>query len=53
MSTSRTIRSTLAFAFVIALGLGVSACNTFEGLGKDFTEAGNALGLGGDEQPKE
>jgi predicted small secreted protein len=42
-------RRVLAFAFVAAFGLGVSACNTFDGLGKDLNDAGKAIGLVDDE----
>ena len=48
MSVSHTFRTALVFAFVIGLGLGAAACNTFDGLGKDFTEAGKALGVEND-----
>jgi predicted small secreted protein len=42
---SDTIRRIIALAFVAVFGLGVTACNTFDGMGKDFNEAGKALGL--------
>ena len=42
---SDTIRRIIAIAFVAVFGLGVTACNTFDGMGKDFNEAGKALGL--------
>lgn len=42
---SDTIRRIIALAFVAVFGLGVSACNTFDGMGKDFDEAGKSLGL--------
>ena len=53
MSISRTIRTALAFTFVVAIGLGVSACNTFDGLGKDLSEVGKTLGLESDGETKE
>ena len=52
MSLSKTLRRVLPFALVAAFGLGVSACNTFDGLGKDFNEAGKSLGLVSDEEKK-
>jgi len=52
MSVSHTIRRTLAFAFVVAFGLGVSACNTFDGLGRDLNDAGKAIGLVSDDANK-
>jgi len=52
MSKSHTFRRALAVAFVAVFGLGVSACNTFDGLGKDFNEAGKSLGLVNDDEKK-
>ena len=52
MSKSHTTRSTLAVAFVAVFGLGVSGCNTFDGLGKDFNDAGKSLGLVSDDGKK-
>jgi len=46
---SNIIRRVLAVAFVAAFSLGVSACNTFDGIGRDFNDAGKALGLVDDE----
>ena len=46
---SDMIRRFLAVAFVAVFGLGVSACNTFDGLGKDLNDAGKAIGLVDDE----
>jgi len=42
---SNIIRRVIALTFVAAFGLGVSACNTFDGLGKDLNDAGKAIGL--------
>jgi len=53
MSIPKTIRTALAFAVVVGLGLGVSACNTFDGLGEDFKSAGKSLGLVEDGEKKE
>jgi predicted small secreted protein len=39
-----TIRCLIAAAFVFGLAGGVAACNTVEGLGKDISAAGRALG---------
>jgi predicted small secreted protein len=36
------VRKFVAIALVIA-GLGISACNTVEGAGKDVSSAGNAV----------
>jgi predicted small secreted protein len=44
MNTSRMIRAIVAIAFALGLSLSVSACNTVEGLGKDISAAGRALG---------
>lgn len=52
MSVSHKIRRATALAFVIALGLGVSACNTFDGLGRDLNDAGKAIGLVSDDDNK-
>lgn len=49
---SNTIRRVVAIAFVAAFSLGVSACNTFDGMGKDLTSAGKAIGLVSDDDNK-
>lgn len=46
---SNMFRRIIAVAFVTVFGLGVSACNTFDGLGKDLNDAGKAIGLVDDE----
>jgi len=42
---SDMLRRVIAITFVAVFGLGVTACNTFDGLGKDLTSAGKAIGL--------
>ena len=42
------MRKFVAIALVIA-GLGVSACNTVEGAGKDVSSAGNAVAKAADD----
>lgn len=39
-----TIRCLIAAALVFGLAGGIAACNTVEGLGKDISAAGRALG---------
>lgn len=39
-----SLRCLIAAAFIIGLAGGVAACNTVEGLGKDISAAGRALG---------
>lgn len=36
-------RNVLTLCLLILVGLGVSACNTMEGMGKDLSSAGDAL----------
>jgi predicted small secreted protein len=52
MSMSHTFRRAIALLFVAAFSLGVSACNTFDGMGKDLNDAGKALGLVSDDSSK-
>ena len=47
MKTSRKVRTVVAIALAIGLGMAVSACNTVEGIGKDISAAGRALGADG------
>jgi len=47
---SNMFRRAIAFAFLAVFGLGVSACNTFDGMGKDLNDAGKALGLVDDDK---
>jgi len=47
MTKPRKFRAVFAIALAIGLGgltMGVSACNTVDGLGKDISAAGRALG---------
>ena len=44
MSKLRSLTAVCALALAIVLGLGVSACNTIDGLGKDISAAGRAMG---------
>jgi predicted small secreted protein len=39
-----SVRCLIAAAFVFALAGGVAACNTVDGLGKDISAAGRAMG---------
>jgi predicted small secreted protein len=47
VSKLRSVTAVCAVALAIVLGLGVSACNTVEGLGKDISAAGRAMGADG------
>lgn len=47
MTKPRIFRAVFALAVAIGLAAGVSACNTVEGIGKDISAAGRALGAGG------
>jgi len=44
MSKPRKFRTVFAIAVAIGLGRGASACNTVEGLGKDVSSLGRAMG---------
>jgi predicted small secreted protein len=50
MTRSRSLHTALIVAFVISLGLGASACNTVEGIGKDVSSLGRAMGADGDKR---
>ena len=39
-----SIRCLIAAAFIVGLAGGLAACNTVEGIGKDISAAGRALG---------
>jgi predicted small secreted protein len=47
MTTSRRLPTIFAIALAVGLGMGISACNTVEGIGKDISAAGRALGADG------
>ena len=44
MTQLRTYRSIVSILFALGFGLGVAACNTVDGLGKDISSAGCAMG---------
>jgi len=50
MTKSRRLPTILAMALAVGLGMGISACNTVEGIGKDISAAGRALGADGNRQ---
>ena len=50
MSKTRKFRTAFAIAVMIGLGLGASACNTVDGIGKDVSSLGRAMGADGDKR---
>jgi len=44
MTKTRKARTAFVIAFAIGLGLAASACNTVEGIGKDISSVGRAMG---------
>jgi len=41
---TRNFRTAFVIAVAIGLGLGATACNTVDGIGKDISAAGRAMG---------
>jgi predicted small secreted protein len=48
MTRNPLLHAILAIAFLVGLGASVSGCNTVEGIGKDISAAGRAMGASGD-----